>query len=70
VISGIRRCSHAKRQLSSKSVEIKGENSKEIPRVEPGAPRNAKQLFFVKQHGEQGLPSKHGSEKEENIQEV
>jgi hypothetical protein len=67
VISGIRRCSHAKRKHRSKSIEIKGENSKEFPRVEQGAPRNAKQLIFVRQHGEQGLPSKHGSEKKENI---
>ena len=49
------------KQDSSESVEIRGGNSEENPQVERALRGTQDELFFIRQHGEQGLPSKHGN---------
>ena len=51
----------------SKSVEIKGGVSIENPTSKAKRPEERKAIILIKPHGEQGLPSKHGSKKKENI---
>ena len=45
----------------SKSVEIKGGVSIENPTSKAKRPKERKAIILIRPHGEQGLPSKHGS---------